>query len=84
MPLICYLCECKKSVNKFFRQAKDAPAFFICPNCNKDTLKKQLRSPTSKSIIEVDNGVQAKRAEINMETIESIEERSTKDYRNEE
>jgi hypothetical protein len=83
MPLINYLCECKKTVSKFFRQAKDAPAFFTCPDCKKDTLKKQLSSPSSLSKIVVDNGVQARAVEIIPNIVELNEERSNKDYREE-
>jgi len=81
MPLIYYLCECKKSLSKFFRQAKDAPAFFTCPNCNKETLKKQLSSPSSLSKITIDNGIQARAVEIIPNIVELNEEKSRKNYR---
>lgn len=80
MPLIHYLCECKKSASKFFRQAKDAPAFFICDNCNKE-MKKQLRSPSTLSKVTIDNGVQARAVEIVPNIVELNKERSDKDYR---
>lgn len=63
------------------RQAKDAPASFLCPNCNIDQMKKQLSSPSSSSKIVVDNGVQARAVEIVPDIIEINKARSEKDYR---
>jgi hypothetical protein len=80
MPLIYYLCECGGAVNKFFRQAKDAPAVFSCLKCEKSA-KKILKAPSAKSIIVVDNGFQARATEVNMEVVEDILERSTKDFK---
>jgi hypothetical protein len=82
MPLIYYRCECSHSVSKFFRQAKDAPAFFACeaPECKKQA-KKQLKAPSSTSKIVVDNGFQARAVEVNPDIIEINEARSNKDYR---
>lgn len=82
MPLLCYVCECKHSVSKFFRQPKDGPAILACPICGKD-MKKSLSSPTSSSKITVDNGVQAKAVEIIPDIISINEERSKKNYREE-
>jgi hypothetical protein len=83
MPLINYTCECKHSVGKFFRQAKEAPASFICEKCNKE-MKKTLSMPTSSSKITVDNGVQARAVEIIPNIVEINQERSAKDYRTED
>lgn len=80
MPLIHYLCECKFSLKKFFRQVKDAPAFFICLECG-GKQKKMLSAPNSTSKIIVDNGVQARAVEINPDIIEINRARSEKDYR---
>ena len=63
------------------RQAKDAPASFLCPVCNKNDLKKQLSAPSSSSKISVDNGVQARAVEITPDIIEINKARSEKDYR---
>jgi hypothetical protein len=82
MPLIHYAGDCKHSVSKFYRQAKDAPASFSCPadDCYHD-LKKQLKAPSSTSTVVVDNGFQARAVEVNPEIIEINEKRSDKDYR---
>jgi len=78
MPLINYLCECNHSVSKFFRQVKDSPAFFSCTKCGKDA-KKILMAPNSTSVLTVDNGVQARAVEVNLEIVESIKDRANKD-----
>lgn len=81
MPLFNYLCECKESVKKFYRQAKDAPSIVPC-KCGKES-KRILSVPSNASIVVVDNGLQAKRTEVNLEIVESIKERSTKDFHEE-
>lgn len=81
MPLIAYKCDCGHSVKKFMRQAKDAPASFVCPVCAVSEMKKQLSSPSSSSKITVDNGHQARAVEISPDIIEINKARSEKDYR---
>jgi uncharacterized Zn finger protein len=83
MPLIYYLCECDHFVSKFHRQVKDIPAFVLCAKCGKEA-KKQLKAPNSTSVVIVDNGLQSRAVEVNMEVVESIQERSTKDFSKEE
>lgn len=83
MPLFHYLCECNYSVSKFYRQAKDAPAFFICDKCGKKQ-KKQLSAPNSVSKMIIDNGVQAKSLEVISNILEINEARSNKTYRSED
>jgi len=78
MPLICYLCSCKKTVSKFYRVAKDALPGIIC-ECGLE-MKKQLSAPSNKSVLTIDNGVQAKAVEVNLATIESNLENSSKDF----
>lgn len=80
MPLIYYSCECGHSMNKFFRQVQNVPAFFICEKCNNNA-KKTLKAPNSTSIIVIDNGVQARKVEVNLEIVEDIKNRSTKDFK---
>lgn len=83
MPLIAFLCECKISKTKYYRQVKDVPAFVVCESCGKEA-KKSLSAPSSSSKIVIDNGVQARQVEIIPNIIEINEERSKKDYRNED
>lgn len=80
MPLIAYSCSCGYTEKRFMRQAKDAPASFVCPKCNSE-LKKQLSSPSSSSKIVIDNGVQARSVEIVPDIIEINQARAAKDYR---
>jgi hypothetical protein len=77
MPLISYLCSCKKGASKFFR--KEVPSSIPC-ECGLE-MKRQLSSPSNTSVITIDNGVMAKAVEVNLETIKSNEENSTKDFR---
>lgn len=78
MPLIYYLCECGKSKSKFYRLAKDVPAGFSC-DCGKN-FKKQLSAPSNASKIVIDNGVQAKSVEVDLQVIASNQENSTRDF----
>ena len=80
MPLIHYVCECRYSISKFYRQPKDAPVTLLCIKCGKDS-KKVLKAPSSSSIITVDNGIQAKSVEVNLEVIESNQLEADKDRR---
>ena len=56
-----------------------APVEFAC-SCGGE-YKKQLSAPSSKSVVTIDNGFQAKAVEVNLDTIQSNEENSTKDFR---
>ena len=80
MPLFHYVCECKTSVSKFYRQVASAPAVVPCANCGKDA-KKAMKAPAQVSKVIVDNGFQARAVEVNPEIIEINKARSEKDYR---
>lgn len=77
-----YVCECKHVEKKFYRQVKEAPAFFLCPKCGKD-MKKTLSAPFSSSKIVIDNGHQARSVEIIPDIIEINKARSEKNYKEE-
>jgi len=81
MPLISYKCECGNLMSKFFRKPKEAPSLILCDGCGK-SLKKQLSAPNSKSVVIVDNGVQSRAVEVDLELVKDIEDRSTKDFNN--
>lgn len=83
MPLIAYTCECKHSKSKLFRRVADAPAEFLCDKCGKN-MKKTLSGPSSSSKISIDNGFQARAVEIIPNIIEINEERSKKNYSEED
>jgi hypothetical protein len=40
-----------------------------------------LKAPASTSTVVVDNGIQARATEVNLEVVEDIQARSTKDFR---
>jgi len=71
---------CGQGDSRFYRSPKDAPPTFPCKVCGKES-KKQLKAPASTSVLYVDNGLQAKRVEVNLEIIEDIKDRSTKNFR---
>lgn len=79
MPLIHYLCKCGVGKTKFVRLAKDAPAGFPC-DCGLE-FKKQLSAPSNSSKITIDNGVQARSVEVDLNVIQSNLDNSTKDFR---
>ena len=79
MPLIHYQCACLYSTSKFFRHPKEIVSEVVCKKCGKQA-KKQLKAPASRSIVYVDNNVQARRTEVNIELVEDLEARSTKDF----
>ena len=83
MPLIAYICECAHSTSKLFRRVADAPATIICEKCSKE-MKKILSAPNSSSRITIDNGFQAKAVEIIPNILEINEERSKKNYRDDD
>jgi len=80
MPIIAYECDRGHIVKKFFRHPEKAPSDVACqPSCDK-LAKKQLSAPAQRSIVIVDNG-NARSVEVNLELVEDVKERSTKDFR---
>jgi hypothetical protein len=82
MPIIAYSCGDSHIIKKFFRSASNAPTSFVCEKCGAN-MKKLLSSPYSQSKLLVDNGIQARAVEINLDVIEANQERAKKDYREE-
>jgi hypothetical protein len=78
MPLIKYICSCKKTISKFFRGADNVPPIFLCV-CGLEA-KRQLGSPSASSIVTIDNGLMAKSLDVNLEIVENNEGNSTKDF----
>lgn len=74
MPIIRYNCDCGESVGKFYRAGASAPALILC-KCGKD-MKRTLSGPSSDTKISVDNGVQARRVEINVESIKDSQNKA--------
>lgn len=82
MPMINYACKCGHTFKKIFRKATGIPSTLICEKCN-DSMTRRLSAPSSSSRISVDNGVQARAVEIAPDVIETMEERSKKNYKEE-
>jgi len=83
MPLIHYGhpdLKCPYSTTKFFRSVKDVPSSITCVKCNQPATR-VLKGPSSQSIVTVDNGIQARATEVNLELVQDIKDRSTKDFK---
>jgi hypothetical protein len=79
MPIIAYQCSCGLVTKKFYRVVKEIPSCLTC-KCGKDT-KRTLSAPSSASIVSIDNGVQARAVEVNLDIVEDVRNRSTKDFK---
>ena len=74
MPRIPYSCsECSKTKKKFYKTSKEIENKLEC-ECGGELIR-QLSSPSQKSTIVMDNGLQAKAIEINRDIVEIIEDR---------
>jgi hypothetical protein len=79
MPIVVYNCSCGIANKKFYRAVKDISLSFTC-KCGIES-KRSLSAPSSASVVIMDNGVQAKQVEVNLEVVEDIRNRSTKDFK---
>ena len=82
MPLINYVCNCGEVLKKYFKSAKDAPPVVGC-KCGTEA-KKGFGSTSSSHKIVIDNGLMARRLEIDPNVMEINDERSAKDYTEED
>jgi hypothetical protein len=74
MPRISYYCsECLKTLKKFYKTSKEIEDKREC-ECGGE-LVRQLSSPSQKSTMVMDNGLQAKAVEVNRDIVEIIEDR---------
>jgi len=83
MPLISYLCPCGESFKKYLKSAKDALPTIVCSKCGLEA-KKGFGSTSSSHKVVIDNGVMARRLEIDPNIGEINEARSAKDYSEED
>lgn len=81
--LILYCCnneDCNNSIEKYFSKAKDISAFLDCGSCGIGKLERVLGAPASKSVQYLDNGLQARKVEVNSEVVQrEVEKQNRKD-----
>lgn len=82
MPLISYECGCGDLCNRYFKSAKDSPATIICV-CGLEA-KKAFGKTSSSHKITIDNGLMAKRVEVDPNIMQINDERASKDYTEED
>jgi len=82
MPLINYTCSCGESFKKYLKSAKDALSTVKC-KCGLEA-RKAFGSTSSSHKIVIDNGLMARRIEIDPNIMEINDERSAKDYTEED
>jgi hypothetical protein len=74
MPRIAYSCKkCSVTKKKFYKNSKDIDNKIGC-ECGGELIR-QLSSPSQRSKIIVDNGVQAKETELDRDIVDIIEDR---------
>lgn len=78
MPIINYLCSCGEVQKKYFKIAKDAPSFVKC-QCGLEA-KRSFGATSSSHKTVIDNGLMARRLEIDPEIMEINDARSQTDY----
>jgi len=82
MPLINYVCDCGEVQKKYFKTAKDAPLIVGC-KCGLEA-RKGFGVTSSSHLIKIDNGLMSKSIEINPNIMDINDERSAKDYSEED
>lgn len=82
MPLIAYPCNCGLVTKKYVKAAKDAAAFTTC-SCGNEA-KRGFGTTSSNHLITIDNGLMAKKIEISPDIMEINDERSSRDYSEED
>jgi len=78
MPLLNYVCSCGEVLKKYFKSAKDALSTVQC-KCGLEA-KKSFGSVSSSHKIIIDNGLMARRLEVDPDITQINDERSSKDY----
>lgn len=83
MPLISYPCSCGMKISKYFKSVTDAPNSIICDKCGLE-VKKGFGSTSSSHKIVIDSGTMARSIEVDPNIIQINDERSQKDYSEED
>lgn len=81
MPLLNYLCTCGEIQKKYFKAVKDAPPSIEC-KCGTKAVK-VFGATSSSHLVTIDNGLMARKIEINPDIMEINDERSSRDYTDE-
>ena len=82
MPLINYLCDCGEVQKKYFKSAKDALSNVKC-KCGLEA-RKSFGATSSSHKITIDNGLMARSIEVDPDIMQINDERSAKDYTEED
>ncbi len=82
MPLINYSCSCGKILKKYFKSAKDSPSVVGC-ECGLEA-KKGFGATSSSYKVTIDNGLMARKIEVDPNIQEINDERSARDYTEED
>ena len=77
MPLMNYVCDCGEVYKKYFKSAKDALSSVKC-KCGLEAAKSFGTTSSSHKIV-IDNGLMARRLEVDPDITEINEERSSRD-----
>jgi hypothetical protein len=83
MPLIAYACTCGEIAKKYLKSAKDAASSIICAKCGLEA-KKAFGTTSSSYKVTIDNGVMARKVEIDPDIMEINDERSSREYSEED
>jgi uncharacterized Zn finger protein len=83
MPLINYSCSCGENLKKYLKSAKDALPTVKCSKCGLEA-KKSFGATSSSHKTIIDDGHMARRLEIDPSIMEINDERSAKDYTEED
>jgi hypothetical protein len=78
MPLINYVCSCGEVSKKYYKTAKDALPTVKC-KCGAEA-RKSFGATSSSHLITIDNGLMSKAVHVDPNIQEINDERSTKDY----
>jgi len=78
MPLINYVCSCGEGYKKYFKTAKTAPPTIDC-KCGLKA-KKSFGATSSAHLTIIDNGLMAKKLEIDINIMEINDVRARTDF----
>lgn len=83
MPLISYSCSCGEITKKYVKVAKEAATLLICPKCGLEA-KKIFGNTSSSYKVTIDLPGMARAVHVDPEIMEINDERSARDYSEED